>query len=106
MNNGRILATNDSFIKMLDISQLIGAINNILSFSSDSFAKTGLDKCLAFTLHTEKCVVLTTTSAAESAYKYRLIGLSSPDGNWYFLKHKLENLMRKIDATLLASSAE
>lgn len=80
----------------IDLGPIVESIRNIFSVSTNSTVELGLDKCLAFTLHTQKCSVLTISSDSSSKFHFRLIGLCDPSGNWVFMQHKLERLAKQI----------
>lgn len=94
-DKGEVLE-HDTADDTIDFSRLVGSLNGFFSVSTDSTAQNELDKCLAFTLHTQKCIVLTITAEVLSTVNLRLVGLSDPEGNWFFMQHKMEKLMAKV----------
>jgi hypothetical protein len=64
--------------------------------SEETAAQIGFDRSQALTLHTRSGIVLLVTSELEAATGLRLMGVTTLDGNWFYMKVQLENLFPKI----------
>ena len=93
--DGDILAA-DILDEQIDLERLAVGISSIFSVSDETANQIGLDRSQALSLHTKSGIVLLVTSEFEEAAGLRLMGITTPDGNWFYMKVQLENLFPKI----------
>ena len=98
--NGDILAA-DILDEQIDLERLAIGISSIFSVSEDTANQVGFDRTQALTLHTKSGIVLLVTSDFEEAAGLRLMGVTTPDGNWVYMKVQLEELFPKIISGLM-----
>ena len=84
----------------IDLERLAIGISSIYSVSEEATGQIGFDRCQALTLHTHSGIILLVTSELEAATGLRLMGVTKPDGNWFYMKVQLENLFPKLVAGL------
>jgi CheY-like chemotaxis protein len=65
-------------------------------FSRQSLLTGGLDACQQMTVHTDSCVVLITRSEQPAYQPIFVISVLQADGNWYFMKVKLEKILPQL----------
>ncbi len=97
--DGDILAA-DILDGQVELERLAIGISSIFSVSEETTRQIGFDRCQALTLHTRNGVILLVTSDLEMAAGLRLMGVTKPDGNWFYMKVQLENLFPKLVAGL------
>ncbi|MBL0715548.1 MAG: response regulator [Desulfosarcina sp.] len=97
--DGDVLAADQSNRK-LDLSRLAVGMSSIFSVSEETIAQIGFKGSEALTLHTKNGVILILSSQMESVADMRLMGITAPDGNWFYMKVQLENLFPKLMAEL------
>lgn len=93
--DGDILAA-DILDEQIDLERLAIGMSSIFSVSDETANQIGFDSSQALTLHTHSGIVLLVTSEFEEAAGLRLMGVTTPDGNWFYMKVQLENLFPKI----------
>ena len=93
--DGDILAA-DILDEQIDLERLAIGMSSIFSVSDETANQIGFDRSQALTLHTHSGIVLLVTSEFEEAAGLRLMGVTTPDGNWFYMKVQLENLFPKI----------
>jgi CheY-like chemotaxis protein/predicted regulator of Ras-like GTPase activity (Roadblock/LC7/MglB family) len=93
--DGDILAA-DILDEQIDLERLAVGISSIFSVSDETANQIGFDRSQALSLHTKSGIVLLVTSEFEEAAGLRLMGVTTPDGNWFYMKVQLENLFPKI----------
>jgi CheY-like chemotaxis protein/predicted regulator of Ras-like GTPase activity (Roadblock/LC7/MglB family) len=93
--DGDILAA-DILDEHIDLERLAIGISSIFSVSEETAAQIGFDRSQALTLHTRSGIVLLVTSELEAAAGLRLMGVTTLEGNWFYMKVQLENLFPKI----------
>ena len=84
----------------LDLERLAVGVCSIFSVGEETTGQIGFDRCEALTLHTASGIILLVASTLEAATGFRLLGVTKPDGNWFYMKVQLENLFPKILAGL------
>ncbi len=97
--NGDVLA-DDQAMGDLDLERLAVGMSSIFSVSEETIAQAGFKRSEALTLHTKNGVVLIASSPLESLAGLRLLGITAPDGNWFYMKVQLENLFPRLLAEL------
>ena len=97
--DGDIMAA-DILDGQVELERLAIGISSIFSVSEETTRQIGFDRCQALTLHTRNGVILLVTSDLEMAAGLRLMGVTKPDGNWFYMKVQLENLFPKLVAGL------
>ena len=97
--DGDIMAA-DILDGQVDLERLAVGISSIFSVSEETTGQIGFDRCRALTLHTSSGIILLVTSDLEAAVGLRLMGVTKPDGNWFYMKVQLENLFPKLLAGL------
>lgn len=98
-SDGDIMAA-DILDSQVDLERLAVGISSIFSVSEETTGQIGFDRCQALTLHTRSGIILLVTSDLEAAVGLRLMGVTKPDGNWFYMKVQLENLFPKLVAGL------
>ncbi len=93
--DGDIMAA-DILDEDIDLERLAIGISSIFSVSEEATGQIGFDRSQALTLHTRSGVILLVTSDLEAAVGLRLMGVTKPDGNWFYMKVQLENLFPKL----------
>jgi len=93
--DGDIMAA-DILDGQLDLERLAIGISSIFSVSEETTRQIGFDRSQALTLHTRSGIILLVTSDLEAAAGLRLMGVTKPDGNWFYMKVQLENLFPKL----------
>ncbi len=96
---GRILA-EDCPDGGCNLEMLASELRAVLAQSADSAEKCDLEHLSALTLHTRKGIVLVVQSELEAAANYQLVGLTTADGNWFYMKVQMENLFSRLAAAL------
>ncbi|MFZ7126225.1 MAG: response regulator [Desulfobacterales bacterium] len=96
-NRGRILA-RDCPENGYDLERLASELRNVLVQSADSIEKCNLKQISALTLHTREGVVLVVRSEQTAVSGYQLIGLTAAEGNWFYMKVQMENLLPRLAA--------
>ncbi len=97
--DGDIL-TADQAAGDLDLERLAVGMSSIYSVVEETIAQAGFKDSEALTLHTKHGVVLVASSPLDSLAGIRLMGITAPDGNWFYMKVQLENLFPKLLAEL------
>ena len=97
--DGDIMAA-DILDGQVELERLAIGISSIFSVSEETTRQIGFDRCQSLTLHTHNGVILLVTSDLEMAAGLRLMGVTKPDGNWFYMKVQLENLFPKLVAGL------
>jgi CheY-like chemotaxis protein/predicted regulator of Ras-like GTPase activity (Roadblock/LC7/MglB family) len=97
--DGDLLAA-DQARPELDIGRLVVGMSSIFSVSEETIAQIGFKQSQALTLHTNDGVILIVSSPMETVGNIRLVGITAPDGNWFYMKVQLENLFPKLIAEL------
>ena len=97
--DGDIMAA-DILDGQVELERLAIGISSIFSVSEETTRQIGFDRCQALTLHTRSGIILLVTSDLEAAAGLRLMGVTKPDGNWFYMKVQLENLFPKLVAGL------
>jgi CheY-like chemotaxis protein len=80
----------------LDFCGLIKNCEHVFAAPSGSKGKSASDVSLAFTHHSNNCVIVIHSIKTPLDEKYFIVGLTAPGGNWFFMKHKLERIKNKI----------
>ncbi len=83
-----------------DLNRLAAGISSLFAVSEETVSQMGFNRSQALTLHTENGIVLLASSDQESTADIRLMGITSVDGNWFYMKVQLENLFPKLTAEL------
>ena len=97
--NGDILSS-DQAMGEIDLDRLAVGLSSIYSVAEETIAQAGLKDSEALTLHTKQGVVLVVSSPLQTMAGIRLMGITAPDGNWFYMKVQLENLFPKLMAEL------
>ncbi|MDJ0802049.1 MAG: response regulator [Desulfobacterales bacterium] len=97
--DGDVLAA-DQAAGDLDLERLTVGMSSIYSVAEETIAQAGFKSSEALTLHTKNGVVLIASSPLETLSGIRLMGITAPDGNWFYMKVQLENLFPKLLAEL------
>jgi CheY-like chemotaxis protein len=97
--NGDILSS-DQAMGEIDLDRLAVGMSSIYSVAEETIAQAGLKDSEALTLHTKQGVVLVVSSPLQTMAGIRLMGITAPDGNWFYMKVQLENLFPKLMAEL------
>ncbi len=97
--HGNLLAA-DIADETLQVETLAGELMGVLDFSRETLQRGGLDECRQLTLHTEKFAVLIISAEKAPKVLCHLLGVLKADGNWYFMKIKLEKILPQILADL------
>jgi CheY-like chemotaxis protein/predicted regulator of Ras-like GTPase activity (Roadblock/LC7/MglB family) len=97
--DGDVLAS-DQNPRDLDLERLAVGISSIFSVSEETIAQIGFPQGEALTLHTQNGIILLVSSQMETVADIRLMGITAPDGNWFYMKVQLENLFPKLMAEL------
>ncbi len=97
--NGDILSS-DQAMGEIDLDRLAVGLSSIYSVAEETIAQAGLKDSEALTLHTKQGVVLVVSSPLQTMAGIRLLGITAPDGNWFYMKVQLENLFPKLMAEL------
>jgi predicted regulator of Ras-like GTPase activity (Roadblock/LC7/MglB family) len=97
--DGDVLASDQSKDD-LNLDRLAVGMSSIFSVSEETIAQIGFRRSEALTLHTKSGVVLIAASQMESVEDIRIIGITTLDGNWFYMKVQLENLFPKLIAKL------
>jgi predicted regulator of Ras-like GTPase activity (Roadblock/LC7/MglB family) len=97
--DGDVLASDQSN-KELDLERLAVGMSSIFSVSEETIAQIGFKRSDALTLHTKNGVVMMASPQMEAVSDIRLMGITAPDGNWFYMKVQLENLFPKLMAEL------
>ena len=97
--DGDVLAS-DQWPGNLDLERLAVGVSSIFSVSEETIAQIGFPQGEALTLHTQNGIVLLVSSQMETVADIRLMGITAPDGNWFYMKVQLENLFPKLMAEL------
>jgi CheY-like chemotaxis protein len=84
----------------LDLDRLAIGLSSIFSVTEDTAEQMGFSDCRGLTFHTREGTVLLATSHLAAVEHFRVIGITSPDGNWFYMKVQLENLFPKLAAAL------
>ena len=92
--------TSDQAMGEMDLDRLAVGMSSIYSVAEETIAQAGFKDSEALTLHTKHGVVLVASSPLESLAGIRLMGITAPDGNWFYMKVQLENLFPKLLAEL------
>jgi CheY-like chemotaxis protein len=92
------VAASDQSSDELDLPRLAVGMQRMLAKAEETIAQMGLKRSEALTLHTKSGVVIIASSPA--AADIRLMGITTLDGNWFFMKVQLENLFPKLIAEL------
>ncbi len=90
----------DQAMGEMDLDRLAVGISSIYSVAEETIAQAGFKNSEALTLHTKHGVVLVASSPLEALAGIRLMGITAPDGNWFYMKVQLENLFPKLLAEL------
>ncbi|MDJ0810742.1 MAG: response regulator [Desulfobacterales bacterium] len=98
-SNGDVLA-DDQAMGDLDLERLAVGMSSIFSVSEETISQAGFKRSEALTLHTKNGVVLIASSPLETLAGLRLLGITAPDGNWFYMKVQLENLFPRLLAEL------
>ncbi|MBC2716405.1 MAG: response regulator [Desulfobacteraceae bacterium] len=93
---GEILAS-DQKDEIINIVHLVGDLKNFFP-SADKEASNyiNLGKGEAFTLHKEQCILIILKPPKKTNPRIRLIGVTSPMGNWFYMKKTLEKMLAEI----------
>ncbi len=97
--DGDVLAS-DQWPGSLDLERLAVGVSSIFSVSEETIAQIGFPQGEALTLHTQNGIILFVSSPMETVADIRLMGITAPDGNWFYMKVQLENLFPKLMAEL------
>ncbi len=98
-SDGDVLAADKARGK-LDLERLAVGMSSIFSVAEETIAQAGFKSSEALILHTKNGVVLIASSSLETMTGIRLLGITAPDGNWFYMKVQLENLFPKLMAEL------
>ncbi len=91
--NGDLLAT-DRNVENLDLSRLAAEMPRFCNDAQAAADRMQLDAADAFTLHTRSSILLLQKFVSETGTPLCALIVCSPQGNWYYFKVRLENLVR------------
>jgi len=92
--NGQIL-TSDQKDESINIIRLAGDLNNFFS-SAENSAFINIDKGETVTLHKQNSIITILKPQHETIPRIRLIGITSANGNWFFMKMTLKKLLDEV----------
>lgn len=84
----------------LDLDRMAIGLSSIFSVTEDTADQMGFSDCRGLSFHTRQGTILLVTSELAPVEHLRLIGLTAPDGNWFYMKVQLENLFPKLASAL------
>jgi CheY-like chemotaxis protein len=94
--NGEILTSDQKD----DAFNLVRLVSDLKIFFPSADKNTSnyinLDKSEAFTLHKEKYIIIILKPPQKTNPRIRLIGVTSPKGNWFYMKNTLEKMLAEI----------
>ncbi len=96
---GRVLS-EDCPDGRCSLDVLAGGLEGVVATSSDALGKCSLPEMTALTLHSTEGIVLVVQGGQGPAAAYQLIGMTSSDGNWFYMKVQMENLLHRLSAAL------
>jgi DNA-binding response OmpR family regulator len=79
----------------IDFQDLVNSFNHAFSVSTAQNFQNKSSLSHAFTVHTQKSILLTLMFKL-SKKEFYIVGITAPGGNWYFMQHKLEQLKQKL----------
>jgi CheY-like chemotaxis protein/predicted regulator of Ras-like GTPase activity (Roadblock/LC7/MglB family) len=97
--DGEVLASSQ-LDPQIDLTRLAVGISSLFSVAEEAVGQAGFEFTRAATLHTRRGVVILVGAEAPAAGDLRLMGLTSNDGNWFYMKVQLENFYPKLLAAL------
>lgn len=83
-----------------NLEMLASELCPVMVQSADFAEKCDMSPLSALTLHTREGIVLVVQSELKAAANYQLIGLTTADGNWFYMKVQMENLFPRLSAAL------
>ncbi|MGD9017472.1 MAG: response regulator [Desulfobacterales bacterium] len=96
---GRVLA-QDCPDGGYDLSSVAGELQDIVAKSMESAEKCGINKLVAVTIHAADGIVLVVKSPLPSTANYQLVGVTTADGNWFYMKVQMENFFPRLGSVL------
>lgn len=97
--DGDVLASSQQD-PQIDLPRLAVGLSSIFSVAEEAAGQAGFERTRAVTLHTRRGVVILVGAETPAAEDLRLMGLTSNDGNWFFMKVQLENFHPKLMSAL------
>jgi DNA-binding NarL/FixJ family response regulator len=88
--SGQVLAADNTGTP-IDFSKFTPDFTAVFNQCSSAAGRQGFDKCIGFTAHTEKGVIIMIPAG-----DYRFIALMSPEGNGFFMQIQLEKIIPQI----------
>jgi len=97
--DGDVLASGQQD-PQIDLPRLAVGLSSIFSVAEEAVGQAGFDHARSLTLHTRRGVVILVGAETPAAGDLRLMGLTSNDGNWFYMKVQLENFYPKLLSAL------
>jgi len=76
----------------VDLERLAAAFNDVFNLAGETTPQEGLGECREMTFHTPMGVVLILDFGARGGEGRRLLTLTDPEGNWYLLRSRLNEI--------------
>jgi CheY-like chemotaxis protein len=82
----------DTIDRSIDLKQMGKSVIRLHSLSIEFARKNHLTECRTLALHCPNAVIQSTISIDEPSGPFYILGITSAEGNWIFMKMELENL--------------
>jgi hypothetical protein len=96
-DKGEILVS-DQRDEKIDMNRLAGDLIKIFPSTDKKSNYINFEKGGAVTLHKQDHIIIILNPSKKTYPRIRLIGVSSPKGNWFYMKMNLEKLLAEIVA--------
>lgn len=70
--------------------------NNMFADCSKTTNQKGLDRCISFSVHTSKAIIMMMSSDVYKQGNFKFIGLMSPEGNSFFMQSQLARVIPQV----------